>query len=153
MRIRKSVEVRLEHSRKSQSFKKEPSHARAWAISSCMARKVWEMSIAQSRMSSQATALPHTRWVLSCCSTTTFCCCCNYQNFASKFAKFDRIFSRFCKFLKFLRIFRYYLWFPAIPTQFCGNLDEKSPIRDDFSNILQKSQKITEILQIFAENL
>ena len=95
----------------------------------------------------------HTRWVLSCCSTTTFCCCCNYQNFASKFAKFDRIFFRFCKFLKILQIFIDYLWFLAIPTKFRKNLDEKSPIWDDFSNILQKSQKITEILQNFAENL
>ena len=96
---------------------------------------------------------PATRWVLSCCSTTTFCCCCNYQNFASKFAKFDRIFFRFCKILKILQIFIDCLWFLAIPTKFRKNLDEKSPIWDDFSNILQKSQKITEILQIFAKNL
>ena len=82
-----------------------------------------------------------------------FCCCINYQNFVSKFAKFDRIFSRFCKFLKILRIFKDYLWFPAIPTKFRENLDEKSPIWDDFSNILKKSEKITEILQIFAKNL
>ena len=94
-----------------------------------------------------------TRWVLSCCSTTTFCCCCCYQNFVSKFAKFDRIFFRFCKFLKISRIFTDYLWFPAIPTKFRENIDEKSPILDDFSNILQKSQEITEILQIFTENL
>ena len=44
-------------------------------------------------------------------------------------------------------------WFPSIPTKFRENLDEKSPILDDFSNISQKSQKITEILQISKKNL
>ena len=53
---------------------------------------------------------------------------------------------------EFLRIFRDYLWFPAIPTKFRENLDEKSPILDDFSNILQKSQKnYRQILQIFEK--
>ena len=58
------------------------------------------------RSSADACTSGSTRWVLSCCSTTTFCCCCNYQNFASKFAKFDRIFFRFCKSENFAVFYR-----------------------------------------------
>ena len=55
---------------------------------------------------------------------------------------------RFCKFLRIsfwgflLWISGYYLWFPAIPTKFRENLDEKSQINlflANFNNILQKS--------------
>jgi hypothetical protein len=46
---------------------------------------------------------------------------------------------------------------PAIPTKFCENLDEKSLILADFSIMVHKSRKFTEILQIlkfiFAKNL
>ena len=53
----------------------------------------------------------------------------------------------------FADFFEDHLWFPAIPTKFREDLDEKSPILANFSNILQESRKFAEILQIFAKNL
>ena len=67
-------------------------------------------------------------------AATTKISCRNLQNLSG-------FFFRFCNFLTNLRIFGTYLRFPAIPTKFRENLDEKSPILDDFSNILQKSKK------------
>ena len=75
------------------------------------------------------------------------------RKFRVEICKIWSDFLRFCKFLKGLRIFRDYLWFPAIPTKFCGNLNEKSPILDDFSNILRKFQRSAEIFANFRKNM